>query len=57
MPFTPQTIYSSKPVPLSFVPFPGCSIVDMSDETYRGYAFSQQLALESAVLTSHREME
>jgi len=29
----------------------------MSDETYRGYVFTQQLALESAILTGHREME
>ena len=57
IPFNPQTVSASEPVPLSFVPFPGCSIADMSDETYRGYVFTQQLALESAVLTGHREME
>ena len=57
IPFTPQTVYSSKPISLSFVPFPGCSIANMSDETYRGYVFSQQLALESAVLTSYIEIE
>jgi len=41
MPFNPQTVYASEPVPLSFIPFPGYSIADISDETYRGYVFTQ----------------
>lgn len=53
MPVIHQTSFASDVALLSFVPFPGNSIM-MSDKTYRGYMLSQQWALESAVLTGYR---
>ena len=33
------------------------AIPDMSEGIYQGFVFTEQLALESSILTSHREME